>query len=162
MKINKSLFVIAHNIRSLENVGSIFRTSDAFGVTKIFLTGYTGTPPNSKITKTALGAEETVIWEKMYSAVKVLNRLKSTYADLKIIGLENNLKFFKSTPLRDFRLIRTGVLILGNEKTGIPKNLLKLCDNIVEIPMIGKKESLNVAVAYGIAIYALTVKSERT
>jgi 23S rRNA (guanosine2251-2'-O)-methyltransferase len=152
-------FVIAHNIRSLYNVGSIFRIADAFGVAKIFLTGYTGTPGNpfhgDKISKVALGAETWMPWGKSQSAFAVIRSLKKQYPKIQIIGLENNLK---ATSLSKFKPKFPLVLILGEERRGISKPLLKLCDKILEIPMVGKKESLNVSVAFGIAAFSIYSK----
>ncbi len=149
-------FVIAHNIRSLHNVGSIFRTADAFGVNKIFLTGYTGTPEyfahKAKISKTALGAEEFVPWEYKKSVAKLIKDLRLKYPKIKIVGLENNTD---SISINKFKPKFPLVLVLGEETKGIPKPLLKLCDSVVEIPMVGQKESLNVSVAFGIAAYAI-------
>jgi 23S rRNA (guanosine2251-2'-O)-methyltransferase len=153
----KQFFVIAHNIRSLYNVGSIFRTADAFGVSKIFLTGYTGTPKKpehaAKISKVALGAETWIAWEKSPTAFALIRSLKKQYPKISIIGLENNVK---AKPLNKFKPKFPLALILGEERQGIQKPLIKLCDQIVEIPMLGKKESLNVSVAFGIAAYHLT------
>ena len=150
----KDFFVVAHNIRSLYNVGSIFRTADAFGVSKIYLTGYTGTPEQAKqkqkIAKSALGAESFTPWEYHKSAVGLIRRLHSL--GVRVVGLENHVKAKKlgraafKAPL---------ALVLGEETKGIPKPILKLCDEIVEIPMVGEKESLNVAVAFGIAAYKI-------
>lgn len=151
----KEFYVIAHNIRSLLNVGSIFRTADAFGVTKIYLTGYTGTPANpvhkNKIAKSALGAENWVAWEHKPSATKLIKELKQK--QVQIIALENNVK---SQSLKKFKPKFPAALLLGEEVKGIAKPLLKLCGAVVEIPMVGKKESLNVSVAFGIAAYQLT------
>ncbi len=156
---SRDFFVIAHNIRSLYNVGSIFRTADAFGVTKIFLTGYTGTPKNpihgEKISKVALGAEQFVPWENSTTAFAVIRMLKKQYPKITIVGLENNVK---SQPLNKFKPKFPLALILGEEREGISKPLLKLCDHVVEIPMQGKKESLNVSVAFGVAAYQLSKK----
>jgi 23S rRNA (guanosine2251-2'-O)-methyltransferase len=150
-----SFYVIAHNIRSLQNVGSIFRTADAFGVTKIYLTGYTGRPDNvvhsAKIAKVALGAEHFVPWEHAASATKIMKQLKAQ--KVKILALENNTK---TKNIRTFTTNHSIALLLGEERGGIKKNLLKLCDSIIEIPMKGKKESLNVSVAFGIAAFQLT------
>lgn len=150
----KQFFVIAHNIRSLYNVGSIFRTADAFGVSKIYLTGYTGTPANqihrAKIAKSALGAENFVPWEHYRSAIKLIKSLRSQKVN--IIALENNTK---SVPLMKFKPIFPLALVLGEETRGVAKLILRLCDHVLEIPMLGKKESLNVSVAFGIAAYCL-------
>ncbi len=152
----KQFFVIAHNIRSLENVGSLFRTSDAFGITKLFLTGYTGKPPESKISKTALGAEQTVPWEKYKSLGILIRKLKKEYPSIKIVGLENNIPNNKPIPLGKLKPKFPLALILGTETTGIPKSMFKYCDMFTEIPMRGTKESLNVAVAFGIACYRMS------
>ncbi len=151
---SKDFFVIAHNIRSLYNVGSIFRTADAFNISKIFLTGYTGTPANvfhkKRMSKSALGAEDWVEWEYGKSAVKLIKRLKSD--GVKIIALENNKTAINITKFKPkFPL----ALVLGEEVRGVSKAILKLCDNVVQIPMHGKKESLNVSVAFGIAAYVI-------
>lgn len=154
---NKQFFVIAHNIRSLLNVGSIFRTSDAFGVTKLFLTGYTATPKsNPKLIKTALGAEESVDWEFNTSAVRLIKKLKKEYPNISIVGLENNLPFSqksKVVTIDEFRPKFPLALVLGEEVNGIPKNVWLHVDKFLEIPMHGQKESLNVSVAFGIAAH---------
>jgi len=154
--VDKKIFVIVHNIRSLLNVGSIFRTSDAFGVSKLYLTGYTGTPENpvhkSRIGKTALGAENFVPWEYSKSPKRLINNLRKQYPNISVVALENNTK---ATKLQKFKPKFPMALILGEEVGGINKPLLDLCDKVIEIPMAGKKESLNVSVAFGIASYTL-------
>lgn len=156
MKNAHTFFVICHNIRSRENIGSIFRTADAFGVTKIYLTGYTPTPPHEKISKTALGAERWVVWEARKSIARLLKELKSK--KVKIVALEQAEKSVRIDRLRpSFPL----VLVLGNEVSGLSSAILRRADAVVEIPMSGKKESLNVAVAFGIAAYHLRVVSAR-
>ena len=142
-------YVICHNIRSLYNIGSIFRTADAFGVDKIFLTGYTGTPKNPRLKKTSLGAEKTVKWEYQKQLRRVIDKLKRE--GFKIVALENNTA--GTIPIDKFQASHPIALLLGEEVKGIKPNYLKLCDEIVEIPMQGKKESLNVGVAAGIAMY---------
>lgn len=137
----------------------MFRTADAFSVKKIFLTGYTPSPldrfkrPVSKIAKAALGAEKSVAWE-VGDIGEVLAKLKKD--SVRIIGLEQDPR---ATPLSDYErnpgFAQWG-LVVGNEVDGVEKEVLALCDDIVEIPMLGEKESLNVAVAAGIALYALT------
>jgi len=153
----KEFFVIAHNIRSLFNVGSFFRTGDAFGVTKLFLTGYTGTPKDFtnriRISKTALGAENFVPWEYQKSAAWVIKRLRKMYPHISVVALENNVK---AKSLIIFKPKFPLVLVLGEEVNGIGKQLLALCDKTIEIPMYGKKESLNVSVAFGITAYSFT------
>lgn len=149
---SKQLYVIAHNIRSLHNVGSIFRTADAFAVDKVYLTGYTGAPPDSKITKVALGAEQFVPWEKQVSVVRLIKKLKSE--GIRVVALENNVKF-KTTVLSKYKPKFPLALLLGEETKGHTKKLLELVDDIVEIPMQGQKESLNVSVACGIALFQI-------
>ncbi len=148
---NKELYIIAHNIRSLHNVGSIFRTADSFGVNKIYLTGYTGAPPDSKISKVALGAEEFVPWEKTKSVTRLIKKLQGQ--GIRVVALENNVK--KTISLQKYKTPTKVALLLGEETKGHTKKLLELVDDIVEIPMFGKKESLNVSVACGIALYGL-------
>lgn len=156
MAKQRDFFVIVHNIRSLYNVGSIFRTADAFGVSKIYLTGYTGTPANPhhkiKIGKVTLGAEEWLPWERSSSVFALIRKIKKDFPKIKIIGLEQSPK---SISLTKFKPKFPLALILGEEREGIANPLLKLCDEILEISMTGKKESLNVSVAFGIAAYAI-------
>ncbi|PIR96680.1 MAG: RNA methyltransferase [Candidatus Doudnabacteria bacterium CG10_big_fil_rev_8_21_14_0_10_41_10] len=149
----KGLFyIISHNIRSLYNVGSIFRTADAFGVDKIILTGYTGTPKNFRLAKTALGAEKLVAWEYQKHLKRILDKLEQYH--FQIVALENNVS--GTISLNKFKPKFPCALLLGEEVKGIKKDYLKLCDKIVEIPMQGKKESLNVSVAAGIAMHYIS------
>lgn len=143
-------FVICDNIRSLENVGSIFRTADALGVNKIYLCGISGKPPNNKISKTALGAEKTIPFEHCVQIGRLIEKLKKD--KVQIVALEqarNAIIYTKFKP--KFPL----VLILGNEVKGISKKILKKADKIIYLPMQGKKESLNVSVAFGVAGYEI-------
>lgn len=151
------LELILHNIRSNHNVGSIFRTADGAGVTKLWLTGYTPAPldqfkrVNNEIAKTALGAEQSVGWEKRENILELITELKK--AGYQILALEQN---EKSVDYREVKLSGKTVLIVGNEVGGVEPEILNLCDQIIEIPMRGAKESLNVAVATGIAVFKLT------
>lgn len=149
--MKKEVYVLAHNIRSLHNVGSIFRTCDGAGVTKLYLTGYTGVPPRKEITKTALGADKSVAWEFHKDPVSVLKMLKKD--GVQIISLE---KTKKSTNISKFKPNYPVCMIIGNEIDGVEADLLKLSDAVLHIPMHGQKESLNVSVAFGIGIYFLT------
>ncbi len=151
---NRELYIIAHNIRSLHNVGSIFRCADAFGVSKVYLTGYTGTPPDSKIAKVALGAEEFVPWKQSKSVVRLIKKFRKD--KVRIVALENNVA--KTTPLDKYKPKFPMALLLGEETKGHTTKLLELVDDIVEIPMQGQKESLNVSVACGIALYGIRAK----
>jgi tRNA G18 (ribose-2'-O)-methylase SpoU len=148
--------VILHNIRSAYNVGAIFRTADAVGVEKIYLTGYTPNPDkDKKIEKTALGAEKYVAWQSYKNLGYLLKKLKKE--KFKIVALE---QIEKSIPYYKFKPQFDIVLILGNEVRGLNKKILEKCDYILEIPMFGKKESLNVAVAFGIVAYDLKLKMD--
>lgn len=147
------LIVILHNIRSALNVGSVFRTADACGVSTIYLTGYTPAPvdrfgrPQPMIAKTALGAEKTVPWECHADCIGLLNRLKEE--KIHIAAVE------QSPRAIDYKQLPTDVplaLIFGNEVGGVEDAVLSLADTIAEIPMRGKKESLNVSVSAGIVL----------
>ena len=131
-------------------MGSIFRTCDGAGVTKLYLTGYSGVPPRKEITKSALGADESVAWEYHKDPVSVLQMLKNN--GVQIVALEKNKK---STDIRKFKPKYPVCMIIGNEIDGVESSLLELSDHVLHIPMCGKKESLNVSVAFGIGIYHL-------
>jgi len=140
--------VVLNNIRSLYNVGSIFRTSDGAGVGKIWICGITGSPPNHQIAKTALGAEATVPWEYRQDACSVLRELKAK--NYQIVMLE------QAQESRSYETFEPGspvCLVLGNEVEGVSQDILSLCDTSIEIDMAGVKNSLNVAVAFGIIAY---------
>jgi len=143
-------YVICDNIRSLENIGSIFRTSDALGVSKIFLCGISGKPPHHKISKTALGAEETVPFEYYKQTGRLIDKLKRD--KIQIIALEQDKKAISYDKFKPkFPL----ALIVGNEVKGVSKKILQKSDKIIFLPMYGKKESLNVSVSFGIAGYEI-------
>lgn len=150
----QEFYLVLDNIRSRENVGSIFRIADAVGINKIYLCGITPIPPHQKISKTALGAENWVSWEYRSQTWRLLGDLK-TKKKIKIIGLE---KTKKSINIFDFKQKFPLALVLGNEVKGLSSKILKYCDEVIYIPMFGKKESLNVAVALGIAAYQLKIK----
>lgn len=156
--MNRKIFVICHNIRSRHNVGSIFRTTDGAGVSKIFLCGITPTPPHPNIEKVSLGAEKFVAWEKRKETWRVIDELKRE--GFGIIALEQDKKaILLSQTDNRCRFAKKVALIVGNEVEGLPQSILKLADKIIYIPMLGKKESLNVSVAFGIAIYNLPTTS---
>ena len=161
------LVVIAHNIRSTHNVGSIFRTCDGFGVDKLYLTGYTPYPSSpgdnrlphlaekltKQISKTALGAEKVVAFGHADNPVGLIKQYQKD--GFTIAALEQS---HDSILLPEFSQIpKKLVLLLGEEVHGIPPDLLEMCDVTLEIPMVGKKESFNVSVAAGIALYAITI-----
>jgi tRNA G18 (ribose-2'-O)-methylase SpoU len=157
----KTMVVILHNIRSLHNVGSVFRTADAAGIEKIYLCGITPKPidefgkPRRQLTKVSLGAEKYAKWEHCKSTARLIDKLKRE--GYKIFAVEQNKKSIPYYKIKirgarahsRFRI----VLILGNEINGLPQSVLKRADKILEIPMRGKKESLNVAVAFGIVSF---------
>ncbi len=149
-----SVILIAHNIRSLWNIGSFFRTADAFGVSHIHLTGYTAAPPRYEITKTALGAQEWIPWSVDTDPMIVLEKRRSEGYEIVSLEITGH-----STPLSAYRPLRPVCLIVGHEVLGVPPVLLEASDRVVHIPMIGKKESLNVSVALGIALYQLKATS---
>lgn len=144
-------YVILNSIRSAYNVGSIFRTSDGAMIEKLYICGYTPYPPQKDVLKTALGAQESVKWEYIEDPVKIVKYLKKR--GVKICALEqtdSSIPHYYLTK-QDFPLC----LILGNEITGVSQELIDLCDVSVEIPQFGIKQSLNVSVAYGIAVFEL-------
>ena len=145
------LYLMLHNIRSMWNVGAMFRTADAAGIEKMILSGYTATPPRKEIDKTALGAQETVIWEYHSDPLEALAQLKQK--GVRICGLEiaSGSRSYTTVNPDDFPLC----LVVGNEVDGLENDVLNLCDDVLEIPQYGTKHSLNVAVATGIAIFEL-------
>lgn len=142
-----SIVLLAHNIRSLWNVGSFFRTADAFKVEKIYLTGYTATPPRREIAKTALGADEWIPWEYQEDPIALIENLKKE--GWRIVSLELT---DTSMDISKYKPLQKTCVILGHEVLGVSQELLKVSDDVVHIPMHGQKESLNVSVAAGIAL----------
>lgn len=152
----QSVYLILHNIRSAHNVGSILRTADAVGVEKVYMCGYTPTPidrfgrKRKDIAKVSLGAEDTIPWVYEENILNLIQTLKEN--NVYVVALEQDMSSvpyteeYKKTPM---------ALILGEETKGIEKEILQLCDRIVEIPMAGKKESLNVSVATGVVLFRL-------
>lgn len=143
------VYAVLINIRSNYNVGSIFRTSDGAMIEKLYLCGYTPHPPKKEILKTALGSTQSVNWEYVKDPKTLLLELKNK--GVKICALEQT---DKSIPFYEINENPFPVcLLVGNEITGVPQELIELCDYSIEIPQYGIKQSLNVSVAYGIAIY---------
>lgn len=149
--MRQSVILLAHNIRSLWNIGSLFRSADCFGVEKIYLTGYTGTPPRREISKSALGAEQWIPWEHTAEPLPIIAQLKAD--GWTIVALEITKA---GTALSRYQAPAQCCLIVGNEVLGVPPELLQASDHHVYIPMQGKKESLNVSVAAGIALAYLS------
>ncbi len=141
--------LVLHNIRSMWNVGAMFRSADAAGIEKIVITGYTATPPRKEIDKVALGAQDTVPWDYFADPVEALGKLK--LEGYRLFGLEiaGNSRRYDGLGAEDF----PAAIIVGNEVEGIGDELLSRCDDVLEIPQYGTKHSLNVAVAAGIAMF---------
>jgi tRNA G18 (ribose-2'-O)-methylase SpoU len=151
-KVNKlPVYVLLDSIRSNYNVGSIFRTSDGAMIEKLYLCGYTPHPPKKEILKTALGSTESVKWEYIKSSKDVVLKLKDEGVKICALELTSKSKHYYETSPGDFPLC----MIVGNEITGVSQELIDLCDFSLEIPQYGIKQSLNVAVAYGISIFEL-------
>jgi tRNA G18 (ribose-2'-O)-methylase SpoU len=151
--------IILDDIRSLHNVGSVFRTSDAFLINEIILCGITASPPNKEIHKTALGATETVNWQYHASIIEVIQQLKEkNYKIFAVEQVENSIK------LNDFKLNQqvNYALIFGNEVKGVAQEAINLCDGAIEIPQLGTKHSLNIAVSCGVVVWDLFQKYLKT
>jgi len=153
VKVSKrhKVIVLVHNVRSLYNVGAIFRTADAAAVEKIYLCGYTGTPPRKEIDKTALGSTESVPWEYVADIKEVIKKLKTDGYQIAALEITTNSKRVSDLTAADFPL----AFIIGNEITGVDNDVLELCNFSLEIPQFGIKQSINVAVAFGIGIYGV-------
>ncbi len=150
------LYLILHGIRSTHNVGAILRTADGAGVKKVYLCGYTPTPfdrfgrARADIAKVALGAERTVLWEYCDDTISIIEKLQSE--GVTVVALEQDAR---AVPIGSFKGDSSTALVLGPEVEGLSPEVLQHCDVVVEIPMYGTKESLNVSVAAGIALYTL-------
>ena len=152
-----SAIVILDNIRSIHNVGSIFRTSDSFLIEKIIISGYTATPDNPKMEKTALGSSDSVGWEYSNDIIYTIEKLKKK--GVKIISIEQadkSLKIEKFNPKNDSKY----AFIFGNEVDGVDDDIINVSDQVVEIPQVGTKHSLNVSVAAGIVLWDFFLKTE--
>lgn len=147
--------IVLDNIRSLHNVGSAFRTADAFKVEKIFLTGITGTPPHREIHKTALGATESVQWQYDSEAAVAVQRLKEEGYTIVIVEQTS-----QSLPLQKFNILPKGryCLVFGNEVNGVSEAVISLADTALEIPQEGTKHSLNISVCLGIVVWEIFKK----
>ncbi len=154
--MKREVVVILHNVRSEQNVGSIFRTADAAGVSRIYLTGYTPAPIDmfgrkaKGIAKTALGAEEFISWKKVKMPGSLFLKLKKD--GFKIVAIEQD---SRAVDYKKIKIVSKMVFVFGNEVEGISKAVLQKVDKVAFIPMKGKKESLNVAVSAGIALFQI-------
>lgn len=154
--MKRDIRVILHNIRSAHNVGSIFRTADALGVTHIYLSGYTPAPldrfdrPVKEIAKTALGAEKSIPWETKKSPTAVIAKLKDD--GFTVVGIEQDAR---AADYKTYTPPEKIVVLVGNEVRGLSSSLRDACDVLLEIPMKGKKESLNVSVSFGVGLFRI-------
>ena len=149
VRFSEPFYLICPNIRSLYNVGALFRTADALNITRVFLCGYTGCPPRKAIHKVALGAEDAVPWVYRAQAWRVVEQLQARGVQVVALELTSN-----SVDILDFEPRFPLALLVGNEVQGLSPALLKRAERVVHLPMHGVKESLNVAVAFGAAGYA--------
>ena len=145
------LIVVLDNIRSLNNIGSIFRTCDAFLVSKIYLCGITAKPPNRKINKTALGSTESVEWDYFKSTIKLIEKLKSE--GVKICSIEQVERAQKLNYIEKIDSKLKHAIVFGNEIRGVDQKIIDISENTIEIDQYGTKHSLNVSVAAGIVIW---------
>ena len=152
--MNNKTYLILHNIRSVQNVGAIFRTADAVGISKIYLTGYTPTPldrfgrERSDVAKTALGAQKSVEWEYVKTATTIINKLKKDKIEIIAVEQSSNAIDYKKVKIK-----QDTAFVFGNEVKGLSKSVLGKSDVVVQINMLGQKESLNVSVAVGVLMF---------
>ena len=146
------VIAVLENIRSAYNVGSVFRTADAFLLEAIYITGYTCVPPHKEIKKTALGAEESVTWKHFSNATEAINSLKED--GYKVYAVEQALNSHQ-LQLLDFKNNEKIAVIFGNEVTGVEQETILQCDGCIEIPQLGTKHSLNISVSAGIVVWDL-------
>ena len=143
--------IVLDNVRSALNVGSVFRTADAFLIENIILCGITTTPPSKEIRKVALGSTNSVNWEFEENTCQAIKKLKE--CGYHIIGIE---QVYESSKLNKFKLVNQPIaIVLGNEVNGVSEKILNICDEIVEIPQFGTKHSLNISVTTGIVVWEL-------
>jgi 23S rRNA (guanosine2251-2'-O)-methyltransferase len=146
------VMVVLENIRSAYNVGSVFRTSDAFLVEGIFIIGYSAKPPHKEIKKTALGAEETVVWKHFSTSAEAIEELKRDgYTIYAVEQAEGSIQLQDLSPAPDEKI----AVVFGNEVTGVEQNTIHLCDHVLEIPQFGMKHSLNIATAAGVVLWEI-------
>jgi len=149
------VIAVLENIRSAFNVGSVFRTADAFLLEGIYLTGYTCFPPHKEIKKTALGAEDTVSWKKFANATEAIEDLKQNGYTIYAVEQAVN-----SVPLQDVNIDKADkiAVVFGNEVTGVEQDTIHLCEGCIEIPQLGMKHSLNIATAAGVVLWEIVRK----
>ena len=141
--------MLLHNVRSLYNVGAFFRTADAVGLSRLYLSGFTGAPPSRQIAKTALGSEQAVAWERVEPLAAIHQRRNAGWETVAIETVEDAVDLF------DWRPRFPVLVVFGHEVEGLPADIVQRCDTRVRIPMVGTKRSLNVATAGGVVLYEL-------
>ena len=152
------LIVILDNIRSLSNIGSVFRNSDAFRIEKVYLCGYTATPPNKDIAKTALGATKSVDWEFTEDIVSLIEQLKKDNTEVYAVEqTSNSIMLDVFTPKKEMKT----AVIFGNEVQGVQQEAIDVCTGVIEIPQIGTKHSLNISVSNGVVLWDLFAKLKK-
>jgi len=157
-KVTKTpVVLVLDNVRSLNNIGSVFRTADAFLIEKIYLCGITARPPHKDIHKTALGATESVAWEYRKETLTLINELHHNYCCLAVEQAE------QATPLQNFfpEPGRQYVLVFGHEVKGVGQEVVSACHGVLEIPQFGTKHSLNIAVSAGVVVWDLWTKIQK-
>lgn len=149
------IVLVLDNVRSLHNVGSAFRTADAFAVQKIYLCGITGTPPHKEITKTALGADDSVDWEHTADTVALVQKLREKqYYLVSVEQAEGSIQLPDFVP----EARQSYAFVFGNEVFGVTDEVVALSDSVVEIPQFGTKHSLNISVAVGVVVWDFLMK----
>jgi 23S rRNA (guanosine2251-2'-O)-methyltransferase len=150
------IIIVLENIRSAYNVGSVFRTSDAFLIEAIYIIGYSARPPHKEIKKTALGAEETVEWKYFKTTTEAIEELKAK--NYKVFAVEQATDSLLLQQV-DFKKEEKLAVVFGNEVTGVEQSTIHLCDGCIEIPQLGMKHSLNIATAAGVVLWELVRKT---
>jgi tRNA G18 (ribose-2'-O)-methylase SpoU len=151
------MVVVLDNVRSMHNVGSVFRTCDAFLVEKMYLCGFTPNPPHREIQKTALGATETVAWEATESTINLIQKLKENeYQVYAVEQTHNSISLDTFSPPKQTKI----ALVFGNEADGVNEEVIKCCDGAIEIPQFGSKHSFNISVSAGIVLWDIFNKSK--
>lgn len=152
------LSILADNIRSMHNIGAIFRTADAFLISEIILAGISGTPPHPEISKSALGADKAVAWRHVRNALSETERLKASGNSIIVLEQTHN-----SIPISNFipDTNKPAILVIGNEIDGVDQQIVDIADHVIEIPQFGTKHSLNVSISAGIAIWHIFSRIQR-
>lgn len=155
--VKNDIYIVLDNVLDTYNIGSIFRLADALACRKLYLCGETATPPNHRIKKASINTTEWVEWEYAASVSDAIKNLKFKIKNLQVIAIEQSKK---SVPYDQFDYQLPICLIVGNETTGVSKEVLDICDGVVELPMFGVNKSLNVMVSLGIVLYQVIEKMQ--